>query len=188
MLLPPLDALPTADMVEAARRETGESPARTAAPFRWMLPNTQIEIVEILEGERKGQFLFSTSTVKRIGQIYRKVRDLPYRQAQFGGTELEYISPGLSPGFYDNYVSASGYLVPRAHFFGRLVDLLPSWFKKVHGGQMVWQWIGLALCVLLTVLVVYAVYRYISLLAKQTKPPLQDRITSYNVCYTKLLR
>ncbi len=174
MLLPPLDALPTADMVEAARRETGESPARTAAPFRWTLPNTQIEIVEILEGERKGQFLFSTTTVKRIGQIYRKVRDLPYRQAQFGGTELEYISPGLSPGFYDNYVSASGYLVPRAHFFGRLVDLLPSWFKKVHGGQMVWQWIGLALCVLLTVLVVYAVYRYISLLAKRTKPPLQD--------------
>jgi MscS family membrane protein len=174
MLLPPLDALPTADMVEAARKEAGESSARAAGPFYWKLPNTQIEIVEILEGERKDQFLFSTSTVKRIGQIYRKIKDLPYRQAQFGGTELEYISPGLSPGFYDNYVSASGYLVPRAHFLGRLVDLLPGWFKEVYGGQMVWQWMGLALCVLLTVLVIYAVYRYISLLAKRIKAPLQD--------------
>jgi MscS family membrane protein len=174
MLLPPVDALPTADMVEAARKEAGKSSARAAGPFYWKLPNTQIEIVEILEGERKGQFLFSTSTVRRIGQIYRNIKDLPYRQARFGGTELEYLSPGLSPGFYDSYVSASGYLVPRAHFLGRLVDLLPSWFKERYAGQMVWQWIGLALCVLLTVLVVYAVYRYISLLAKQIKSPLED--------------
>jgi MscS family membrane protein len=174
MLLPPLDVTPTAQMVEAARKESGTPSRQTAVPFRWTFPNAQIEIVEILEGERQGQFLFSAGTVRRIGDVYKKVKDLPYRQAHFGGIELDYLSPGLSPGFYENYISASGYLVPYAHFVGRLLDALPGWFKAEYGRQMVWQWAGLFLSVLLTVLTVYAAYRHISLLAKRTRSPSHD--------------
>jgi MscS family membrane protein len=174
MLLPPLDALPSARMVAAARKEAGESASKGARPFRWRMPNTQIEIVEIVEGERLGQFLFSAATVRRIGDVYKLIEDLPYRQEQFGGTELDYRSPDLSPGFYKHYVSASGQLIPRAHFLGRVVDALPASFRTVHGGQLVWQWIAFLLCVLLTVTVAYAAYRYIRLSAGRVQSPLHD--------------
>ncbi len=174
MLLPPLDVIPTAQMVEAARKEAVGLFPQSRPPFRWRLPNTQIEIAEILEGERQGQFLFSAATVKHIGDIYRKVKDLSYRQAEFGGTELEHLSPGLSPDFYENYIAASGYLVPQAHVLSRLVDALPDWFKAVYARQMVWQWTGLFLSVLLTVLMVPVAYRRIGRMATRARSPLQD--------------
>lgn len=174
LLLPPLDTVPNAQMIAAARKTESDSSKQTAVPYRWKLPITQIEIVEILEGEQQGQFLFSSATVKQMSDVYKKIKDLPYRQAQFGGIELEYLSPGLSPGFYEKYVTGSGYLLPQAHFMGRLVNGLPEWFKTIHGGQMAWKWTGLLLCVLLTVVAAYAVHKYLRLLAKNIQSPLQD--------------
>jgi len=174
MLLPPLDAVPNSRMVLADRKDANESTPKSAAPFRWRLPNTEIEIVEIRDGDRQGQFLFSADTVRRIGDVYRKIEDLPYRQAQFGGMELEYQSPGLSPGFYTHYISASGRLIPRAHLLGRVVDTLPTWFKTVYGGQLLWQWMAFFLCVLLTATVAYSAQRYIRLSATRVKSPLHD--------------
>ena len=174
MLLPPIDAMPTVQVVEAERRAASELTSQSTLPFRWKLPSTTIEIVEIRDGERQGEFLFSTGTIRRIGETYNKVKDLPYRQAQFGGTELEYLSPGLSPGFYEDYVSSSGYLIPQIHFLGRLIDDLPESFKAVIGNQMVWQWFGLLLFVLLTAFAAYTAYRYIDSVAKQKSPPSAD--------------
>lgn len=177
MLLPPIDVIPTAQMVQAVRAEAASASPLSRPPFRWRLPNTEIEIVEILEGDRQGQFLFSGSTVRRIGEVYRKVKDLPYRQEHFGGTELEHLSPGLSAGFYASYIAASGYLVPQAHFLSRLVDSLPNWFKVVYARQMVWQWTGLFITALLTVLIVVVAYRRIGLLASRASSPLRDWLT-----------
>jgi MscS family membrane protein len=174
MLLPPIDTIPNARMVATARKEASELSSQTAAPFRWRIPNTQIEIVEILEGEQQGQFLFSAGTVRRISDVYQRIRDLPYRQAEFGGTELEYQSPHLSPGFYQHYISTSGYLISQARFLGRLVDDLPDWFKKLYAGQTVWQWMGFIFSVIATALVAYGANRYIWRLAKRVKPPLHD--------------
>ncbi len=174
MLLPPLDVTPTAQMVEAARKEAASQFPQSRTPYRWTLPNTQIEIIEVLDGERQGQFLFSAATIRRIGEIYQKVKDLPYRQAKFGGTELEHLSPGLSPGFYENYIASSGYLVPQAHVLGRLIDTLPGWFKAEYARQMVWQWTGLILSFLLTALIVYVAYRRINRLANHARAPSQD--------------
>jgi MscS family membrane protein len=174
MLLPPLDSIPDTKMIAATRKEASGLASQTTRAFRWRLPITQIDIVEILEGERQGQFLFSAATVNQVSNAYKKIKDLPYRQAEFGGTELEYVSPGLSPGFYEQYISASGYLIPEAHFMGRLVDGLPEWFKTVYGGQMVWQWTGLFLCVLLIVFATYAVNKYLRLFATHIKSPLHD--------------
>ncbi len=174
MLLPPIDALPNARMVETARTEASGSPLQRAVPFRWRLPNAQIEITEIPEGERQGECPFSASTVRHLAEMYDKVRDLPYRQAQFGGMELDYLFPGLSPGFYQNDISASGYLIPQAHQTGRLVESLPAWFKTAYGGQLVWEWVGLLLFLLLTVLIAYTVYRHARLLAKRLKSPLRE--------------
>jgi len=172
MLLPPIDALPDIKMVEAARKEAKSSASQIATPVRWRFPNAPIEIVEILEGERQGQFLFSADTVKRISDIYKKIKDLSYRRQQFGGTELEYLSPGLSPGFFEGYVTASGYLVPQAHLLSRIIDNLPDWFRTIYAGQMLWQWFGLLLGVLVTVVAAYFAYRYIRYFDKHLKPPL----------------
>ncbi|WP_157679774.1 hypothetical protein [Nitrosococcus watsonii] len=70
----------------------------------WRIPNTEIEITEIATGTRQGQFLFSSDTVSKLGDYYEKVQDLRYRSASFGGVELAYVSPGLSPGFYEFYL------------------------------------------------------------------------------------
>lgn len=174
MLLPPIDSIPNTQMVAAARKEANELSSQTIAPFRWRIPNTQIEIVEILEGERQGQFLFSAGTVRGISDVYQRIKDLSYRQAEFGGIELEYRSPQLSPGFYQHYISTSGYLISQARFLGRLVDDLPDWFKKLYAGQTVWQWIGFILSVIATALVAYGANRYIWRLANRVKPPLHD--------------
>ncbi|MEJ2179057.1 MAG: mechanosensitive ion channel family protein, partial [Gammaproteobacteria bacterium] len=174
MLLPPIDSIPNPQMVATVRKDVSDVVSQAMLPFRWRLPNTQITIAEIIEGDLQGQFLFNSGTVKNINSIYNKIKDLPYRQAEFGGIELEYRSPGISPGFYENYVLASGYLIPQAHFMGRLVDGLPVWFKSMVGGQMVWQWTGLLLCVLLLTVATYTVFHYITLLANKIRFPQQD--------------
>ena len=78
LILPPIETIPNGDMVAAARR--GESGAfqTTDRPLRWRYPNTEIDIVEITEGPRKGQFLFSSESVERVGDFYQKIEDLPY--------------------------------------------------------------------------------------------------------------
>jgi len=175
MLLPPLDALPTAQMVEAARRKGPEESSRPRdTPFRWRLSNTPVEIVEIVEGERQGQYLFSAGTVLRLGEIYDKVAPLPYRHTPFDAAESEHRSPGLSPGFYESYLAASGHLVPQAHVLSRTVDALPKWFRTTYAGHMVWQWAGLVLATLLTVLAAYVAHRRIRRLAKRSVSPRRD--------------
>ena len=187
MLPPPLDAMPDAKKVAAFRKESNASAVQRTVPFRWRIPNTQIEIVEIMEGERQGQFLFSDVTVRNISSAYKKIKDLPYREFQFGGTELEYLSPGLSPGFYDDYISTPGYLISQAHFLGRLVNGLPDWFKTGYAGQKIWQWLGLIFCVLLTICFSYIIFRYMKRLVAKTRPPLKDWLNVLAVIVVLLL-
>ncbi len=172
MLPPPLDAIPNAQMVAAARTAPLGSFFRVAGPLRWRLSNTAIEIQEIQEGERAGQFLFSTASVREMSDYYEQVRRLPYRPTRFGGTELEYQSPELSPGFYEYYISTPGHLIPRAYFLGGVIDDLPDGLKVLYGEQTLWQWIGLLLCLLVVFVGAAVVFRVFRLLAEGRQPPL----------------
>jgi MscS family membrane protein len=171
LLLPPLDALPDAPMVAAARKGTLGSFIQATGPLRWRMPNTAIEIVEITEGDRQGEFLFSAVTVEDIRDAFDAVRDLPYRKEAFSGTELDYRSPGVSPGFYDYFISTPGHLVPRTRLAGDLIERLPDWLKSLHGGQTVWQWIGLLLSLLASVVAAVTVLGGIRRLSKRVGPP-----------------
>ncbi len=171
-LLPILEAVPGAVMVGASQQQESQSSLRAAQPFRWRYPNTEIEIVEIMEGDRQGEFLFSASTVSQISDYYKRVRQLPYRAAVTRIQVSKYTWSEMSEGFYKFVITNPGYLVPRASFLGRLVDLLPVWFKVVHGGLTVWQWIALLFCVLAVVLAAYVILRVLKLLAGRLNSPL----------------
>ena len=171
-ILPSLENVPGIAMVAAARQQESRSSLQAAGPFRWEYPNTEIQIVEIMEGDRQGDFLFSAVTVSRISNFYDRVCQLPYRQVLTRGEKSIYVWSEISPGFYDYLVTNPGYLVPRASFLGGLVDFLPGWFKTMHGGLTVWQWTGLFLCMLVVALAVRAVFRAVKRLAQQLNPPL----------------
>ena len=164
MQLPPVDTVPDAGMVAAARQQA-------EGPVRWRYPNTEIEIVEIVEGERQGQFLFSAASVRRISDYFRQVRDLHYRT---GVRSIDWVSPDKSEGFYEYFVSTPGYMVPRIHFLGRFIEALPAGLKAVHGGQTLWQWTGLLLCVLAVILATWLVYRVLKRTAQRLQSPLND--------------
>jgi MscS family membrane protein len=160
--LPPVDTVPDPEMVTAARQQG-------SAAVRWRYPNTEVEIVEVTEGERQGEFLFSAATVRRVSDFYRQVESLPYRE---GVRTAQWVAPDTSEGFFEYFVSTPGYLIPRAHAFGEAIDLLPPWFKSLHGQQTRWQWIGLVLSVLALVSVAYVLFRAIKRTGQRLSAPL----------------
>ena len=159
MYLPPLDTVPGIEEVAAAgARRVGDN-AKTNPPFRWRVPNTSIEIVEITEGEQRGQFLFSASSVSRAGDFYTQIRELPYREDGPGAFGLMYRSPDKSAGFYEFYASTPGYLIPHVSLLGGWLDGVPDALKTPYAGQRLWQWIVLFFCVLAMALAAYLIVR-----------------------------
>jgi MscS family membrane protein len=128
--------------------------------------------MDVKEGERQGQFLFSAGTVDHIREYYEEIRNLPYRQDDVLVEIGEYESGNKTEGFYSHYVATLGKLIPRSTWVGRLVDHLPDWCNVVYGGQTVWQWITLSVCSLAFVLVAFVVFRVIRRLAGRLRPPL----------------
>ena len=159
MWLPNLDFVPDADMVEAARQKAPATALEAGSPFRWRYPNTEIEIVEILEGDRAGEFLFSAKTVREAEEFFNKVRDLPYRSEVSADHRGQYAFSDPTKGFYDYFTTTPGYLIPRAHFLGALLDDLPDWSLAVYAEQTVWQWGGFVLSVLAAAVAVLLVFR-----------------------------
>ncbi len=164
--LPPLDSVPGASRVRAWT----EQPA--GRPLRWRIPDTPLEIVQISEGDRADEFLFSAATVGRLAADYERLRDLPYRTTAFSGESPDYLSPGTSEGFYEFYRSTAGHLVPRASLLGRVIERLPDSLRAPYLGQTRWQWIGtLLLCGLLLPLAALAVFRLVRRLARAVQHP-----------------
>jgi MscS family membrane protein len=167
MRLPPVDSVPDARMIAVAREQAD-------GPIRWRYPNTEIEIVELTEGAQQGQFLFSADTVAHTGDFYGQIREHAYRS---GTSPTEWKSPARSEGFYEYYISTAGYMVPRINVLGRFVEELPAWMKTVHGGQTLWQWVAMLLCVLAFILFAWAIHRLIRRTAQGLHSPLDHWLT-----------
>ena len=146
--LPPVDTVPDPGMVATARQQGSEA-------IRWRYPNTEVEIVEVTEGERQGEFLFSAATVRRVSDFYQQVESLPYRE---GVRTAQWVSPDKSEGFFKYFISTPGDLIPQAHPFGKAMDALPPWLKTLQGQQTRWQWIGLVLSVLALAAAAYVLF------------------------------
>ena len=108
---------------------------------KWTLPNTEIDIVKVDSGPQAGEFLFSPETVARLSEFYQKVKTLPYK-------------PGAEAGFYQFYISSPGRLFPFKWF-----EVLPNWLQTVYWGQTLWQWISLAISLLIAFWIPYSCFR-----------------------------
>ncbi len=111
--LPPFIEIPDAATVDELGLE------------RWTIPHTEITLNRIADGDRQGQWVFSSGTVRRVEEFYVLVRDQPYR-------------PGREGGHIEELQSASN-----ATMLRKLVQTMPPWAGKYMGGMMVWQWFGL---------------------------------------------
>ena len=135
--LPPVEEIPDKKAVDSE------------GLIRWTVPQTSIAIVKIEKGPRKGEFLFSSSTVARVREFYGRVDHLPYK-------------PGASVDAYEDYIFGPGPMIPQ-----RWIRKLPEWLKIGFYDQALWQWFGLLLTLFVGGMITYFVFRW-------TRPRLSD--------------
>ena len=119
---------------EAEVRETGIE--------RWTIPHTEITIAQVKDGPGKGEFLFSPATVERASEFYERVRHLPYQDR-----------PTVTPDIFRFYHAEPGPMLPR-----NWIKALPAWAHRRPAGQAVWQWIGLSITLLFSLVLMIVIY------------------------------
>jgi MscS family membrane protein len=123
----PLDSIPDATAV-AAQSLT-----------RWSIPGTEITIAKVADGERAGEFLFTSESVARAHQFYDLVRDRPVQRGPDNVIETWRAGPGLAmPDLL------------AAQIWG-----LPRWAFSSIWGQPVWKWLAVSLGSLATAGIVW---------------------------------
>jgi MscS family membrane protein len=116
--------------------------------FRWTIPYTEITIAKIKEGPLEGKWLFSSETVARSNEFYKKVEDLPYRSDAVVGK----ITPKV--GLYEYQV-----FYPEETFPSEWIEKLPDWLKTVYFFHPVWKWFAIILVLLSGILVFVLILR-----------------------------
>ncbi len=119
---------------------------------RFRIPDTEICLVRVDSGPRKGEYLFSTETVEQAPQFFERVRSLPYH------------ARATTRGLYELYVGLQGWLVPKAW-----IEALPGWTQVRISDHALWQWLSLAVFSTLGVALVALSYRL------GRRGPLSDR-------------
>lgn len=134
--LPPAEDIPGLESVESADG--------TESLLRWQVPKTQIVILKVQDGPRRGEFTFSAETVSRAPELYRKAVARPYRKAE----------PPVSEGFYEWWLSSPGNPA-----VANLVDRLPKWFQKHILDLAIWQWVGLVPAIPIAMALIFFAFR-----------------------------
>jgi MscS family membrane protein len=123
---------------------------------KWTIPHTDISIIKVKEGLREGEFLFSSDTVDRATEFYEVVKGREYIKRET-----------TTPGFYRVFLSEPGWMIPSGW--------IPSWAHTRCFGQAVWQWIGLALTLLVALGVMITIY----LVGQRRVRKLRSNLTRY---------
>ena len=137
--------LPAAEEIPGI--ESVETTEGAESLTRWQVPHTQIVISKITEGPRRGEFLFSSDTVARAPEYYRKVKSEPYRKEGEGRA--------VSEGFYDWWLSRPG-----NPLVAKYVDSLPDAVQNRCFGMAVWQWISLIIISPIAMAVMLVAFRF----------------------------
>ncbi len=133
---PSVDGIPDAVMMAGA-----------PAPLQvWTIPHTQIDIVKVLEGPEAGKFLFSPEAVSMVRPYYETIKAVRERST-------------AQPDFFEFYTLTGGDLLPPDWY--AWIEALPAWTRKPVLDQAVWQWIGLALILLVPAGLFLGVARFV---------------------------
>jgi MscS family membrane protein len=139
-----LDRVPLPNAEEIPGIESVETVDGADSLTRWQVPRTQIVITKMVEGPRRGEFLFSSETVARAPEMYGKAKSQPYRK---DGRQV-------SEGFYDWWLSRPGNPT-----VAKYVDQLPDWAQNRYFGMAVWQWVSLLILTPLTLAIIVFAFR-----------------------------
>ncbi|MEP0131905.1 MAG: mechanosensitive ion channel family protein [Eudoraea sp.] len=138
--LPQIEEVPGAEPLDLIIDENSK-------PSFYTIPNTEITLVRIAEGNQQGKYLFSAETVSRLKEFYLKSKHLSYRSDE-----------NISKGFYTFYAGTPGKLMPPGWS-----GFLPEWTKIEVLSQTIWQWIALIFCFILSLFVLSLIYKYLIL-------------------------
>jgi MscS family membrane protein len=129
--LPPVEEIPDADFYTGVE-----------GPVHWTVPHTDITISRVMEGPRKGDFLFNAATVKRSEEFYLKTRSLPYTR----NMPIQHSDKlrQVLPGWWGSMAT---------------VDRFPSWAKMVVLNHAMWKWIASALVLIVFFWLIIMVHR-----------------------------
>ena len=128
------------NLLSAPDGSTGEG-----LPDHWTVPNTEITLVRIKEGEREGDYIFSANTVERATDFYEMVKDLPvYGESNSWLEKREYLTP-------------SGWILS-----SRFIETFPDWLKRSYFGQGLWKILLLAIFILLWIGLLFFTLRVFS--------------------------
>ena len=108
---------------------------------RWRIPFTEIEIAKIEDGPRRGEFLFTKETIRRLDEYYALAKDLPYKE-------------GAQADLYKELLASPGPLIPR-----QWIESLPAWAHTVVLGEGLWQWFALAFVLVVAASLIIGFYR-----------------------------
>jgi len=114
------------DRIELPPSEAIPDAAAAAGLKRWRIPHTEIALIRIDAGPREGDWVFCSDAVERAEEFFEHVRHLPYRP------------DAGSPGFYEIYVTASGWMIPESW-----IRSLPPWARATWFDVSVWQWLAM---------------------------------------------
>ncbi len=121
------EVLSRIELPPAATIPGHEAVAGAAPPARWTVPHTDITLVRVTDGPRRGDYLFSPEAVQRIAEYYALVKGLPYRRDVPTGD------------FVQIRRQIGGVLVPP-----KAIEALPAWARADALGLVVWKWAALA--------------------------------------------
>jgi len=110
----------------------------------WTIPHTEITLERVKDGPHAGLFLFSSSTVARAEEFYKKTLTLPYRR----DVPLENFAE------IRHYLSVGGWMISR-----HTIERFPGWLKYSVYRQAVWKWIALIVLIATTVVTVIVIDR-----------------------------
>ncbi|QQM28962.1 mechanosensitive ion channel [Martelella lutilitoris] len=133
--LPPLEDIPGLPAGSNARADALGGPL----PDKWIIPGTSLTIERVQDGPYSGQYLFTAATVDEIPDDYEALQSLP-------------IIADRGEDLYQYYIYTPGNLVaPQWYQF--ILDG-PGWLQNTFGGQAYWQWLALALTVVVLMLAI----------------------------------
>jgi MscS family membrane protein len=145
-----LDRIETPEYQAVPDRQT----MTQAAVKQWALPGTEINIVLIEDGPRKGEYLLSAETISRLPDYFDLVKSLPYKPGPGKQLVASYdaLTTGVSNNIYQMIMNS-----PRGvtEFFPpRWMFALPGWATWRIASVSVWQWLGLSLAIIAALILI----------------------------------